>query len=191
MDKKKYTIIIPHHNCLDKLQRGLESIPQRKDIQIIVVDDASTYVTREELNAFQRRNPQIELVFNQENKGPGAARNTALNGYVVGEWVLFMDADDTFEEGAFYENDLLSFVLKDLFCFLDPLFFLSFHFVKGGEIPFSNCKLLGFIPNLPVLGISLLLGSHKLSILCIQIFDFWDLLYPQFIKSCFKQIFIC
>lgn len=101
MYKKKYTIIIPHHNCLDKLQRGLESIPLRNDIQIIVVDDASTNVTRKEWNVFQSRNPQIELVFNQENKGPGAARNTALNGLVIGEWLLFMDADDQYVDGAF------------------------------------------------------------------------------------------
>lgn len=36
-----YSIIIPHKNIPDLLQRCLNSIPRRTDIQIIVVDDNS------------------------------------------------------------------------------------------------------------------------------------------------------
>ena len=36
-----FSIIIPTKNILDLLQRCLESIPQRSDIEIIVVDDNS------------------------------------------------------------------------------------------------------------------------------------------------------
>ena len=36
-----YTFIIPHHNCPELLDRCLTSIPQRDDIQVIVVDDNS------------------------------------------------------------------------------------------------------------------------------------------------------
>lgn len=56
--------------------------------------------------------------------------------------------------------------------FANTLFLLSFIFVQRGNVPFRNCKLLGFIPNLPIFGISLLLGCQKLSILCIQIWVF-------------------
>lgn len=37
----KYSIIIPHHNVPTLLERCVNSIPQRDDIQIIVVDDNS------------------------------------------------------------------------------------------------------------------------------------------------------
>jgi glycosyltransferase involved in cell wall biosynthesis len=36
-----YTIIIPHKNIPHLLQRCLDSIPRRNDLQIIVVDDNS------------------------------------------------------------------------------------------------------------------------------------------------------
>ena len=36
-----YSFVIPHHNTPDLLQRLIDSIPQREDIEIIVVDDNS------------------------------------------------------------------------------------------------------------------------------------------------------
>lgn len=41
-NKPIYSIIIPHYNIPDLLQRLLDSIPQREDIEIIVVDDNSS-----------------------------------------------------------------------------------------------------------------------------------------------------
>ena len=38
----KYSIIIPHKNSPDLLKRCLESIPDRTDIQVVVVDDNSS-----------------------------------------------------------------------------------------------------------------------------------------------------
>ena len=36
-----YSVAIPHYNSPDLLQRMLNSIPERDDIQVIVVDDGS------------------------------------------------------------------------------------------------------------------------------------------------------
>ena len=36
-----YSFVIPHHNSPTLLNRCLDSIPQREDIEIIVVDDNS------------------------------------------------------------------------------------------------------------------------------------------------------
>lgn len=41
MDEINYSIIIPHKNIPHLLQRCLKSIPRRKDVQIIIVDDNS------------------------------------------------------------------------------------------------------------------------------------------------------
>ena len=37
----KYSFIIPHKNCPELLWRCIQSIPERADVQIIVVDDNS------------------------------------------------------------------------------------------------------------------------------------------------------
>ena len=41
MMKPIYSIIIPYKNCPALLNRCIDSIPQRDDVQIIVVDDNS------------------------------------------------------------------------------------------------------------------------------------------------------
>lgn len=113
----KYTIIIPHHDCMDLLQRGLNSIPQRKDIQIIVIDDASETISKNSWNEFKERNKRVVFLFNKENKGPGVARNRALDGHVKGQWLLFLDADDTFEPNAFDRFDVFANGNYDLIYF--------------------------------------------------------------------------
>ena len=40
-----YSIIIPHYNVPNLLLRCVRSIPVREDIQVIVVDDCSSYQT--------------------------------------------------------------------------------------------------------------------------------------------------
>jgi len=91
-----YTVIIPHKNTPELLRRCLASIPQREDIQIIVVDDNSdsgvNFETFPGLGS-----PRVEVVFAKEGKGAGYARNIGLKKS-VGKWVLFADADDFFIE---------------------------------------------------------------------------------------------
>ena len=41
MESIKYSIIIPHYDIPDLLLRCVKSIPEHKDIQIIIVDDNS------------------------------------------------------------------------------------------------------------------------------------------------------
>ena len=55
-----YSIIIPHKNSTVLLERCLKSIPCRKDVQVIVVDDNSE--NQEELNAVVGGFSQVELV---------------------------------------------------------------------------------------------------------------------------------
>jgi glycosyltransferase involved in cell wall biosynthesis len=98
-----YTIIIPHKNSPDLLQRCLDSIPRREDIQIIIVDDNSS-PDKVDFASFPGLNdPYVEIVFGKnENsrKGAGYARNLGLER-AKGKWLLFADADDFFTENAF------------------------------------------------------------------------------------------
>lgn len=91
------SIIIPHFNSPDTLQKLLNSIPQLPQIEVIVVDDNSDkYIN--ELNKCIEDNKERNVIFDYVDlpaKGAGAARNKGLS-LAKGKWVLFADADDFF-----------------------------------------------------------------------------------------------
>ena len=91
-----YSFIIPHKNCPDLLQRCVDSIPERDDVQVIVVDDNSDEGKKPALK--ERKNLQVILLDATNSKGAGRARNVGLE-HAVGKWLLFPDSDDYFVEG--------------------------------------------------------------------------------------------
>lgn len=97
MHQYRYSIIIPHKNIPDLLQRCLDSIPDRDDLQIIVVDDYSdpSIVDFEHFPGLGRKN--CDVIFTKEGKGAGYARNVGLER-VQSKWVLFADCDDFFAD---------------------------------------------------------------------------------------------
>ena len=92
-----FSIIIPTKNIPDLLQRCLESIPQRSDIEIIVVDDNSDREIVDVKNYPGTNNQQVKIIFLPESKGAGYARNIGLT-IAKGKWILFADSDDYFSE---------------------------------------------------------------------------------------------
>lgn len=111
-----FTIIIPHRNIPLLLERLINSIPVRDDLEIIVVDDHSdaSIVDFEHFPCKERNN--FVLLLNQECHGAGYARNCALP-LVKGKWVLFADSDDFFNLGF---NDFLDEYLD---CDADIVYF--------------------------------------------------------------------
>lgn len=95
--KINYTFIIPHKNSPRYLDRCLKSIPQRDDLEVIVVDDNSDDLecVRKVIESFS----SVRLYTN-EGYGAGGARNTGIKR-AEGEWLLFADCDD------YYENSFL------------------------------------------------------------------------------------
>lgn len=87
-----YSFIIPHHNCPELLNRCLNSIPQRDDIEIIVVDDNSNEGKKPNVT---RSDIQIILLNKNQSNGAGKARNVGLEN-AGGKWLVFADADDYF-----------------------------------------------------------------------------------------------
>lgn len=111
-----FSIIIPHRNIPLLLERLINSIPVRDDLEIIVVDDHSdaNIVDFEHFPCKERKN--LVLLLNQECHGAGYARNCALP-LVKGKWVLFADSDDFFNHGF---NDFLDEYLD---CDADIVYF--------------------------------------------------------------------
>lgn len=94
-----YSVIIPHKNIPKLLERCLQSIPSRNDIQIIVVDDCSD---KDVICKVERLCSLYNtlLIKTTEGKGAGYVRNIGLTR-AIGKWVLFADADDFFYDKAF------------------------------------------------------------------------------------------
>lgn len=93
----KLSVIIPVYNTAAYLQKCLESIFQQsfKDFEVICVDDGSTDNSLEILRQF----PAVKII-KKCHEGSGAARNIALT-CAKGEYLLFVDSDDWFVDGAF------------------------------------------------------------------------------------------
>lgn len=120
INKIEYSIIIPHKNSPALLQRCLDSIPNREDVQVIVVDDNSDS-EKVDFTKFPGLNrPHTEVYFTKEGKGAGYARNVGLK-YAKGKWLLFVDADDFLADDflrkvdvyANSDNDIVYFRLAD------------------------------------------------------------------------------
>lgn len=91
----KVSIIIPHFNIPHKLVNLLNTIPQREEIEVIVVDDVSTE-RLEEYEQVKKDYPWVTYLQNTpDNKGLGGARNCGMD-ICKGDWIFFADADDYF-----------------------------------------------------------------------------------------------
>lgn len=99
------SIIIPHYNLpRELLERCIESIAQPEtaavDYEIIVVDDGSPTPPLWVKGAYPKLN--IRLI-TAPHGGPGAARNRGIEE-AQGEYIEFVDADDTIIPGPGYRQ---------------------------------------------------------------------------------------
>lgn len=89
-----FSVIIPAYNRADLIEQTLQSVLTQDfpaaDLEIIVVDDGSTDHT---ISIVQKFAPRVQLLQQQNNKGPGAARNAGLTAS-CGEYAAFLDSDD-------------------------------------------------------------------------------------------------
>ena len=90
-----YSFVIPHHNTPDLLLRLISSIPQREDIEIIVVDDNSDEGKKANVSR-----PDVRTIYldKEHSNGAGHARNVGMEN-ATGKWLLFADADDYYNPG--------------------------------------------------------------------------------------------
>ncbi len=129
----QYSIIIPHFDDYERLDRLINSIPgARADIQIIVVDDCSPQQVR--LCTLKEKHPQVLWLTTPLNKGAGAARNIGIQ-QATGRWLLFADSDDMFTPGAF---DIID---DNLDCSCEIIYFLADAYNEIKNMASARAKL--------------------------------------------------
>ncbi len=94
------SVIIPTYNCGNYVCRAIDSILVQglKNIEILVVDDASTDNTKEIISKYYK-NDYIKVITHSKNKKLGAARNTGIDT-AKGKYLFFLDADDWLENNS-------------------------------------------------------------------------------------------
>ena len=90
-DYPTLSVIISNYNYEAFVGAAIESVlSQNADVQLIVVDDASTDNSRDIINQYSDR---AEVVLLESNKGQGGGLNEGFKR-VTGDLVMFLDADD-------------------------------------------------------------------------------------------------
>lgn len=87
------SVIIPTYNRAHLVGRAIRSVLNQTftDFELIVVDDASTDNTREEVESVG--DLRIRYIRHEQRKGGSAARNTGIE-VAHGEFLAFLDSDD-------------------------------------------------------------------------------------------------
>lgn len=100
--EKLISIIIPCYNVENCIERCLESLVNQsigiENLEIILVDDASTDGTWSKIEAFEKSYPESVMAIHcDENGRQGTARNIGMQ-YASAEYVSYIDSDDWIEE---------------------------------------------------------------------------------------------
>lgn len=97
------SVIVPVYNVEKYLDECLDHIINQtfSDIEIICINDGSTDSSLNILNDFAKRDNRVQI-FNQQNRGLGAARNRGIE-LAKGDYIYFMDGDDYLELTALEE----------------------------------------------------------------------------------------
>lgn len=103
-----YSVIVPYRDKYELFVKAVNSIPDRDDIQIIVVDNATVPLGESQIPP--KNKATVNYTTSSPTKGAGCARNEGLK-HVEGKYLLFLDADDFFTADAFNAFD--KYVDKD------------------------------------------------------------------------------
>ncbi len=97
------SIIVPVFNTINTIDRCLNSILKQgiNDLEIILVDDGSDYVTRIKCDEWAEREATIKVI-HKVNGGLSDARNAGVK-MAKGEYVTFVDSDDFVQDNSYME----------------------------------------------------------------------------------------
>ncbi len=98
----KVSVIIPFNNVENYIKECLNSVlcQTLNEIEVILINDASTDRTLEIVEGYLQKDSRIKLINLTERKGQGFARNRGIE-IAQGEYIGFVDSDDFIEPDMF------------------------------------------------------------------------------------------
>src|SRR6185503_16497320 len=92
------SVYLPTRNRVELLARAVESVltQTHRDLELIVVDDASSDGTAAYLRDKSRGDPRLSFLRNDERRGAAVSRNRAIRKS-KGQFMTGLDDDDYFE----------------------------------------------------------------------------------------------
>lgn len=103
---KLVSVVIPTYNREAEVVKAIESVLAQsyKNVEILVCDDFSTDHTVERVTELAREHSNIKLISREDkHKGANAARNLGIVE-ASGEYITFLDSDDTLIEDSIYNR---------------------------------------------------------------------------------------
>lgn len=127
----KISVIVPVYNAERYLHSCIESIIAQtfSDFELLLINDGSKDNSGDICNKYVEKDSRIR-VFHKENGGVSSARNVGLDN-ARGEWVAFVDSDDTLD---------INFIQKSLYNIPDfvDIVFLSWAKKKKGKVVYEK-----------------------------------------------------
>ena len=93
-----FSVVIPTYNAKPSIRKCVDSVLSQtfREFEIVIIDDGSYDGTEKILDTYAENDERIK-VFHIQNSGVSAARRAGIMAS-TGEYVLFVDSDDTIEK---------------------------------------------------------------------------------------------
>lgn len=100
-DIPKVSVIVPNHNNAFFLPYSINTLLGQtlKEIEVILVDDASTDNSLEIINSFAAADPRVKVISLDVNQSQHMARKAGVAA-ATAKYIMFMDADDHYTSNA-------------------------------------------------------------------------------------------
>jgi glycosyltransferase involved in cell wall biosynthesis len=137
-----FSIIIPSYNRDHIIERAIQGVLEQtfRDFEIVIVDDGSTDTTKSTIQ--ELNDSRIKYIY-QNNAGVCAARNTGAK-QAEGEFLIFLDSDDTVEKSWLEDFYHLAIQNNDwLFCSMKIVKPDSSEYLVSALDPYKNGKIKG------------------------------------------------
>ncbi|MFH8369361.1 CDP-glycerol glycerophosphotransferase family protein [Streptomyces sp. NPDC018031] len=97
----RFSVVIAAYRVQGYLRACLDSALTQSfhDIEVVAVDDCSPDHCGAIIDEYAARDPRVVPVHQPVNSGPGRARNAGV-AHATGDYLLFLDGDDTLAPGA-------------------------------------------------------------------------------------------
>lgn len=105
MNEIKVSVIIPVFNQEELIIKAIESVPKRKDVEIIVIDDGSSDNTWNKITNYRFEHEDfinLRIFSNKENRGVAYTVNKGYDN-AKGEYIVLLGSDDYFYTNKFEE----------------------------------------------------------------------------------------